>query len=134
MYEPIPSLGGRYEITPNGYVRNAKTKRLLKRVAGCVRVRQKGSRNVNRYSIDSLLFEVFGVIPLKRVFREPQGVTLIKGSEHYYLESIIKAAHFLAPRIHYSYSWTQKRMTKRYTKIEGWQIIYKQNRYKELIQ
>lgn len=60
---PIPSTGSKYEINTRGVVRNARSKKILKRKGHgkCVELWFSGRKAVNRCVAD-LLWEVHGII------------------------------------------------------------------------
>ena len=62
-FEPIHSVGGRYEINNRGVVRNSKTKLILKLHKNAY-VLWNGEKYVRRTRSD-LLWEVHGVLPSK---------------------------------------------------------------------
>lgn len=122
-FEPIPSLGCRYEIDQRGTVRNAKTKKPLKKyywhntqfcifhfIGGYV-----------KRSISTLLWEVHGIEPKNF---SVIGATVSKNNETYHFDSRIKAARFIADKEFYHVSSVQKRMAKREPDIYGWKITY----------
>ena len=117
MFEAIPSLNYKYEIDTRGNVRNAKTKKILKKIVRrnkniksfTVRVIFNGRRK--ECSIQQLLWEVHGVVPKK-------------GGEMLFFQSLNKAAIFLSERLHYTKQWILNHFTKRIKEFHGWQIFY----------
>ena len=121
---PVPSLNYRYEVDPRGRLRNAKTKKCLRASARgayhayCVSVCGKKMS----VSVKSLLWEVHGIVPKKRRNKIP--VTIKKGTDALYFESLKKAAKYLATLIHYSSGQIVTFFAKRSADICGWQITY----------
>ena len=131
MYEPIPSLNYRYEVNERGYVRNARTKKRLKRYkynkggsAYYVKLRKKADGSVYDISVNQLLFEVHGKIPAESPFRRAQAVTLINGLERRYFPTIQKAAKFLSGRVNRCVSQIRHILAARKTELYGWSVIY----------
>ena len=128
-WQPIHSLGGKYEM--NGYkeVRNAKTHKILKvkvpkgKKLPMVRVYHKSSKSTCR-SIQQLFWETHGRIPKTQVHTAVP-VTLFKGNEIRYFESMSAAARFLTDKIYYSQVSIARWLWRdRLTEIHGWQVIY----------
>ena len=123
MYEPIPSLNYRYEVNERGYVRNARTKKRLKRYK-YNKLRKKADGSVYDISVNQLLFEVHGKIPAESPFRRPQAVTLINGLERRYFPTIQKASKFLSGRVDRCASSIRHILAARKTELYGWSVIY----------
>lgn len=131
-FGPIPSLDYRYEIDIHGTVRNAQTKRVLKRslkksyanLNGVYRFVVNGVEKVR--TVPSLLYEVHGIEPEKTFGSAPVGVFVRKGGEAYSFSSIKQAAKFLSRKTFYSYGGISYHLQKRHTEIEGWRITYRE--------
>ena len=126
-YLPIPSLENKYEVNGRGIVRNATTKKPLHTykyngTAPFVSVKFKGKYS-HRY-IQQLMWEVHGVLPSRVCFLLPVATTIQKGVERYSFESMKKCAKFLAAKERWSFSWTQKQLSKRMEFIYGWKVFY----------
>ena len=117
QFVPIPSVGGKYEISPRGTVRNATTKHVLKLHNGSVYMPFNGER-VGR-SINSLLLEVFDFVKKKTPLRVP--VTLERNGRMIYFDSLRQAAFYLAKQSHFSTKYLQKIVSKQ-KKFDGWRI------------
>lgn len=123
-FMPIPSFQGKYEITKQGQVRNAKTKRILK-------VKQGTGKNISFYiggvsitrSITSLLWETFGIINRKKSrMRVP--IIITKGNQRLYFDSEMDVARYLAPKVFLSIPGIYRYFRLRKAEIYGWQINY----------
>lgn len=118
-WQPIPSLKNLYEITPEGDVRNAKTKKILKVPEdNCCRFHKVG---VKRH-IKDLLWEVHGI--LYRPPHLPVSVVIRKNNEAYYFKTLTTAAHFLSKHVPLAESYIKFRLVKRKAEIYGWAITY----------
>ena len=120
QFFPIPSLGGKYEISRSGVVRNSKFKRIISFKKTQIYFSING-KHIRRSKHD-LLWEVFG-------FRKKSNVKipviLSKGNQRYFFDSLSQAAFFLQNLIHYSVSHIKSAyFTKRKADICGWHINY----------
>lgn len=124
-FQPIPSTGGKYEMTIHGKIRNVRTG-FVKKLSFYNGVLQTnfflGGKYVTR-TLNSLLFEVFGVIP-KHSRYDPIPVTLISNSFRKSFPSIGKAIPFLAQQTNRNARGLWKYFVRRVTEIDGWQIRY----------
>ena len=119
----IPSLNYLYEMTPNGTLRNAKTKRITKKYLIGKQFYYHLSINrkaVNR-SLKKLLWETHGEI---YIGRHKIAVTLTKNNQIYNFDSLAAAGRFLTNRVHYAFSTISSFFTKRIAEICGWHITY----------
>ena len=122
-FEPIPSLGYRYEINTYGAVRNARTKQILKtkRNGKCISL-QIGTGKYFCRAIADLLWEVHGQI-IKRRFR-PQPCSAENSHGKYFFRTMKDCAHFLAPKLFLSVGVVNTRLNKRIESIGDWKITY----------
>ena len=122
-FEPIPSLGGRYEINKKGVVRNAATKKVLalKGHGKCVEVHY-GQRKFIMRCVADLLWEVHGII-LQRRFR-PQPCTLENAHGKFSFPNLKAAARHIAKEISYSLSYVYKFFLDRKPQFDDWKISY----------
>lgn len=123
-FEPIPSVGGKYEINNRGVVRNAKSKQIIKRKGHdqCVGLQLDGRTFVTR-AIKDLLWEVHGIIKPRRFRPAPCS------AEHpyfgrFFFENKKACARFLAPKIFLTVSTVANHLYKRDKIIYGWTINY----------
>lgn len=124
---PIPSLDNKYEINNRGTVRNAKTKKRLKPFAlhKCKMVSLFFEEKRKHYSVNQLLWEVFGKVP-KRTNKPAITVYLSKDGRNLYFPSIYKASIFLAENLFLTADAMDKRLRKRQSEIHGWKIFYRE--------
>lgn len=116
---PIPSTGGKYEICQAGTVRNAKTKRRLKR-----KNNSYGFALDDKFvwrSVSNLRAEVFGIAP-KRVHKHQ--VIIAKGYRRFHFESFTDAAKFLMQSNFYSFEYFKRAFRLRLPEICGWRVNY----------
>lgn len=124
-FEPIPSLGGRYEINAKGVVRNARTKKVLK--VDHTRHHQasfygEDGRKFAR-AIADLLWEVHGIIKPRGL--KPAPVLIDNGHQKFFFESKHAAAKFLAPKLHCKWETIAYYMHHlRKPKIGDWNVTY----------
>lgn len=122
---PVPSLNNLYEFNQQNQLRNAATKKLLKKQKGnegyCVHLR---SRNIRvSVSITKLRWEIFGVLPPKKTgIHKP--VIISRGRTTRHCASFLDAAKFIANAEFYSVAQIQSLLSKRRTEIYGWRINY----------
>lgn len=121
---PIPSLGGRYEISQGGVVRHTKTKKIIAR-------RSNREHSVNLYAggykwvcrtIADLLWEVHGKI-IKRCYNKVACYAENENGKHFFL-TLMACARFLAPKLYYSCSTIHNYLIKRRPTIGKWKISY----------
>ena len=124
---PIPSLDNKYEINQRGIVRNAKTKKKLTPYIQhkCKMVSLFFEEKAKSYSVNQLLWEVFGKVP-KRTNKPPITVYLSKDGRNLYFSSIYKAAIFLSENLFLTADAMDKRLRKRQSEIHGWKIFYRE--------
>jgi hypothetical protein len=77
------------------------------------------------YSVNQLLWEVFGKVP-KRTNKPAITVYLSKDGRNLYFPSIYKAASFLSENLFFTVDAMDKRLRKRQSEIFGWKIFYKE--------
>lgn len=123
IFEPIPSLGGKYEINRLGKVRNAKTKRPLKPYRNTTYGFHVQKKLVRR-SRQSLLWEVFGVIPKKPLKEFQCEVIVIKEKCVFRFNSFAECARFLSKKIFYSKSYLINMMSRRKKRIGDCRFVY----------
>ena len=119
---PVPSLNYKYELCSDGRIRNIKNKHILKPIeTNCYVVYVNKRRIIT--TIKSLLWEVHGIVPeIQRLKKIP--VTIKKGTDALYFETLRKAAKYLSPKINYHEYSINRFFTKRVAEICGWQITY----------
>ena len=124
-YEPIPSLGYLYEIDTRGNVRNVKTKRQLKKKFDSGSLKYQLWFNGKKFTrgVQSLLWEVHGVEPNLKNLRAI-GVTIRKGAEAYFFESLRKCSEFLSRRERLHPATLKKFLCQRESEICGWSVTY----------
>lgn len=121
-FEPIPSLDGRYEVNNRGIIRNAKTKRIIKRDKdGFLHVLTKDGRigvHPNTY-----LWEVHGS------YRKPKRQKVKCSAENewgkHFFDSLSACARFLASKVFLSFEAVKYYyLVHRKPEIYGWKITY----------
>ena len=120
-WQPVPSLNCKYELNSDGVLRNAKTKRLLKRYypyAYAVKINGK----VVYLSVRSLLWEVHGIIRPSTPKAVP--VTVYHNGQRHYFPTKKDTAKFLSSKIFLSVSTINSMLCNRKTDICGWRITY----------
>ena len=122
-FKPIPSTGGKYEISPRGVVRNSHSKHILKRRGHghCVALRLGNGSYVNR-AIKDLLWEVHGII-LTRRFR-PQPCSAENQHGKFFFPNMKACARFLAPKLFFAVSTVENHLHRRDKIIGEWSINY----------
>ena len=122
-FKPILSLGGRYEINKHGVVRNANTKRILKRKGHgkCVEV-HIGRKKFQSFCVTDLLWEVHGQI-IKRRYR-PQPCFIENAHGKIFFPHLRACARYLAPKISYAVLTVANWLCKRREQIAEWKISY----------
>lgn len=121
-WEPVPTLGYRYEINIHGKLRNAKTKKLLK-------VRYRSYYDVcvdgkaKRISIKNLLWETHGIIPTRHK-RTPISIVAECNGVKMYFKTIAALAKYLAPKIFYAVSTLKTHFAARIKSLAGWTFTY----------
>lgn len=122
-FEPIPSLDGRYEVNQRGTIRNAKTKRILKRCkGGVVFVVTKGGKAMS-VNPNTYLWEVHGS------YRKPKSQPVKCSAENewgkHFFDSLAACARFLAPKVFLSFNAVNYYyLILRKPEIYGWKITY----------
>ena len=125
---PVPRCCNRYEVNRQGTVRNAKTKKIIKRhktPGGKIwywLLHTADRKKKSRRFLASILSEVFGIRNKNR--QSPQPVVLTKGNRRIWFESFASAANFLATQYFYQPGTFTARMKKRKPVIEDWQVTY----------
>lgn len=122
-FEPIPSLGSRYEVNQRGTIRNTNTKKILKRkkynlVTVDNNVGVSITRNFNTY-----LWEVLGY------YRKPKWQRVKCSAENdfgkHFFDSLTDCANFLAPKIYFTADSIRSHfLVRRRTEVHGWKITY----------
>lgn len=122
-FEPIPSLGGRYEIDTRGVVRNTATKQVLKRKGHghCVEVHFGEGKYVMRAVVD-LLWEVHGIIKPRRFRPAPCYAENIRGKR--FFPHLKACARFLAPKCNRAVRTIYCYLCERRSLIGEWKITY----------
>lgn len=122
-FEPIPSLGRRYEINERGIVRNASTKKILalKGHGKCVGVHVGNRKFINRCVAD-LLWEVHGII-LQRRFR-PQPVIIENAHGKFFFPTLKDAARHIAKNNPHPLHNIYQKFLDRKTQLDEWKISY----------
>lgn len=118
-FEPIPSLGGKYEVNITGKVRNANTKRICKPRNHSVIVRHNGK--YSSVAVADYLWEVHGKI-IKRKLPCPCSAENNYGK--HFFTNMKACARFLAPKLHYCVETIALWLTNRKENICGWKITY----------
>ncbi len=122
-FEPIPSLGYRYEINTYGAVRNARTKQILKtKRNGKSIALQIGTGKYFCRAIADMLWEVHGQI-IKRRFR-PQPCSAENHHGKYFFKTMKDCARFLAPKLFFSVCTVSNYLIRRRPSIGEWKITY----------
>ncbi len=119
IFYPVPSLGGKYEISKSGVLRNAALKyalKLDKTNAYCVTIDKKNKR----ISRNTLLNEVFGT----NKGRPRVQIVLNKNDCRIYFETASAAARFLSKIVFLGESRLRYLFTNRKTFIKGWKVNY----------
>lgn len=116
---PIPSTGGKYEVSQAGTVRNAKTKRRLKRKNNSYGFTLDGK--LIWRSISNLRAEVFGITP-QNIHKHH--VIISKGYRRFYFDSFSDAAKFLMQSNFYSFEYFKRAFRLRLPEVCGWKINY----------
>ena len=122
-FEPIPSLDCRYEVNTRGTIRNAKTKRILKRYKGGVVFVVTKDGKVIGVNPNTCLWEVHGY------YRKPKWQKVKCSAENergkHFFDSLSACARFLAPKIFLAVKTVKRHyFDKRRTEIYGWKITY----------
>lgn len=123
---PVPSLNGKYELSPSGDLRNADTKVPLKKytICGVLGYYVKIDRRRKAVIATQLLFEVYGYGAPFSSYAHNIGVSLFKDGEQHDFNSITACANFLAPLVFYSVGTIRQRLHKRPAEIWGWNVTY----------
>ena len=120
-WQPVPSLDCKYEVTESGRLRNAKTKRILKRhypYAYAVKINGR----TKYLSIRSLLWEVHGII--KPAAPRIVPITIFCDGQKRYFPTLAVAAKFLADKFFFAVSTIRVMLCGRKTEICGCKITY----------
>lgn len=117
-FQPIPSLDNLYEISPQGVVRNAKSKKILMPFV----IMQTKNKHTSR-TIASLLLEVHG-IKMKVQNARAIECSCTDGKKNYHFQTLKEMAKFLAPKVHYSRRTVEEYLNKRKSEIGDWKIKY----------
>ena len=118
----VPSLNYRYEVTAGGKLRNAKTKRILKKTAPTY-YKLTINKKVVCATIASLLWEVHGIMPKRRIKRNIT-VTIQKDKVILHFQDIQMAVEYLSESEFYTRKYIRYFFSKRAKEICGWQITY----------
>lgn len=123
QFLPIPSTGGRYEISLKGVVRNARLKQILKRKGKgkCIELWFSGRKSIMRCVAD-LLWEVHGIIK-KRRFR-PVRVSVENRHGKFFFQNMKSCARFLVDKIRYSFSKIYRLIFTRKPVVGDWTVTY----------
>lgn len=113
-----------YEISAGGVVRNRHTKRPLKKRKGnnTVQLFLPGKKKVTYRSINSLLWEAFGIIKGNPSRSLP--VALQYSGRRLTFDTQKQAAKFLAEKYFFTIRTMQTRLSRRMPEICGWQVTY----------
>lgn len=122
IWIPVPSLGYKYEVTTTGKLRNAETKKVLKKTSSTYY-----SLTINQkfvfVTIANLLWEAHGILPTKKIKRNVP-VTIQKDATFVCFPSIQKAVEYLSKVSFYSEKYIRDFLSKRVTEFSGWKITY----------
>lgn len=119
-FEPIPSLGGKYEINIHGKVRNSFSKLLIKPFDGYV-VLFNGKKYTSR-SVKSLLWEVHG----KEYRRTHQPCPCVASAACFSRKfpHLKACAEFIAPRVNRKVGTVRDYLYRREPNVFGYDITY----------
>lgn len=122
---PVPSLGGKYELNSRGILRNASSKRTLKifNRHHFISFRIPVNGKTNYFSLNSLLWEVFGVTPPLPV-QPAVKCSAFKDGLYRNFDSLNACARFLAPLCFLSSGAVLYHLWKRKSDVYGWKISY----------
>lgn len=120
-FSPIPSLGDKYEINPQGVVRNARTKKTLKPSVHDVYSFYDTDGVIVYHSKASLLWEVHGII--KTAWKK-QAVRAEHNNKIYSFPTCAECARFLKTKLYYSLHTLQCYLWKRKPSFAGWTFTY----------
>lgn len=120
-FEPIPSLGGKYEVDIKGNVRNARTKKRLKPNCKDVYSMHVGGNKFFFASRNNLLWEVHGIY---KKGSAPVGVRAEYKNQRYTFTTCAECARFLLGKLHYSLHTLQCYLWKRKPAFAGWSFTY----------
>lgn len=124
-FEPIPSTGGKYEMTKRGTVRNAKTRRILRPDTKTKTVAFSIDGKKQTRSISSLKWEVFGILPRhKSVAENKRRVWVKQGILILRFESFRACSRFLAQKTFYSQIHIRRHLARRVNEFAGYEFIY----------
>ena len=118
----IPSAPN-YEINNRGVVRHKATKTSPKLYDGNryeLSLGKKKSRA--KRSVNSLLHEVFGIVPTTVQTRRP--CTVSRNGAIYHFDTLTDAAKFLAKTEFFSVKYIRRKFTERVNELFGWKITY----------
>lgn len=118
----IPSAPN-YEINKHGVVRHKVTKNFPKLDEHNRYDLSLGKRKSRaKRSVNSLLHEVFGIVPTTTQTRRP--CTITRNGAIYHFDTMADAAKFLARENFYSLSYLREKFSKRVNELFGWKITY----------
>ena len=122
---PVPSLNYLYEFSRNGCLRNAKSKRVLKMtIRGNYKYFSPSvGGNILNVTVDSLMWEIFGVIPVRPHCARIQ-VVITKDGLVKKFDSLADCSRFFAAFCFIPFRSAQTYLSNRQTVIDGWQIKY----------
>lgn len=123
---PVPSLGGKYELSRSGKLRNSNTKRFLNlhTSRNYIGFRTWFNGKPKFVTLKSLLWEVFGITcsPSKRT---PVSCSAVKNRIFKKFDCLRDLAAFLAAQNNkLSFYTIEARLSKRCSEIDGWKIKY----------
>lgn len=125
-FEPIPSLGYKYEIDNRGNVRNATSKQLLKPKAQGKSVEIRlGDRRYVSLSIADLLWEVHGIVKENRFRPVPCAAENKRGK--FFFPNLMACARFLAPKCFFSVKTVAGYLYRRAKALAEWTVTYFEN-------
>ena len=122
FFEPIHSLGGKYEINPRGVVRNVRTKKIVKKNFRGTGINLYFAGKYIVRNIADLLWEAHGIISKQR-FR-PQPCSAEHSQGKFFFPNMNACARFLAPKLFFCVSRVAHKLNKRVPVIGEWKITY----------
>lgn len=120
-FEPIPSLGGKYEINSKGVVRNSVTKKIVRSVRNAIQLWDSDNKIPIIRSIPDLLWEVNGVY--KKKFR-PVPVWAEHRSGKFFFKNSTQCARFLDGKLPYKLTTLMIYLWRRSPTIGDWAFSY----------
>lgn len=123
-WTPVPSLGGKYEFSSNGNLRNASSKKILKKelLGTCAGFHVFPDGKLRWVSLKSLMWEIHGITC--QSLNSPVSCSAFKNGAYHKFLSLRACSRFIASSSFFSSSYVMDLLIKRQSLIGGWNIKY----------